>query len=285
MADRHYLITLFTAILLTACNASEAVVDKTSVPVTSAPATAAALPDAAQLVKKLATQGGCQDSTAEIRLTSVAEDGKKEQVEFRLQRKYTADKVQTLLAVLAPREETEKALLATEPVSQPTEAVSYLAGLKKTARFKSNSSRDFRGARIFVQELLGMEMTRYTAAPAERLTDNSRPLFKTTLTAKSDFNLAFPRIDAYFEEGNQQPVRFELYDDQQKLSRRVNVLEAKNIQNYQTITKVEIEDLATNRKVNMETLKISYDRHLPDTIFTETSLQKMITDASRKLLQ
>ena len=66
-----------------------------------------------------------------MRITTEGQSGSREQIEFKAQRKYSADRVATFLSVLAPAEDTNKALLAVERPDQPTEAFSYLAGLKK----------------------------------------------------------------------------------------------------------------------------------------------------------
>lgn len=286
MMARCLTITLLPLLALSAaCHSSPSDRRSGTAPTVTATPAAAPLPDTAKLISRIATQDGCKDVTAEMRLTGEAEDGKPVQFEFRVQRKYSAAQTATLLTVTAPREETEKALLAIEKPNQPTDAVSYLAGLKKIAKFKSNSVRDFRGAKIFVQELLGMELNQYETVQAERLMEGNESLIKVTLKEKSDVSLAFPRAEAFFHDHNQQPARIELYDAQNKLIRVARVIEVKEIQKYQTITKVEIEDRPNNRKVKLETLKARYDQSLSDSIFTEASLTKLISEASRKLIK
>jgi len=74
----------------------------------------APLPDAAAMVKKLITQDGCKDFIAEMRMTTENADGKREQVEVRLQRKYSDTGAATFLTVLAPKEDSDKAILVVE---------------------------------------------------------------------------------------------------------------------------------------------------------------------------
>ncbi len=277
--------TLLLMMALSAACDNGGSADHTSGAVPTATPAAAPLPDAPKLISRIATQDGCRDVTAEMRMTGAAEDGQPVQLDFRIQRKFAASQTSTLLTVTAPREETEKALLALEKPGQATEAVSYLAGLKKIAKFKSNSARDFRGAKIYVQELLGMELNQYATGQAERVTEGSDTLIKIVLKEKADVSLAFPRVEAFFHDHNQQPARLELYDAQNKLIRVAKVTEVKEIQKYQTITKVEIEDRASNRIVKLATLKVRYDQSLPDSLFTQASLTKLISEASRKLIQ
>ena len=274
------LLVLMTG--FTACSSSApsvAPVNETATPA------AAPLPDVQPWLSRLATQDGCRDFTAEMRLSGEAADGRPVQLEFRVQRKYSPDQTSTLLTVTAPPEETEKALLAVERKDQPTEAISYLAGLKKIARFKSDSTRDLRGAKISVQELLGLELSQYTPAKSERVTEGGENLIKASLQAKPDRELAFPRIEAYFRESGQQPVRFELFDQQKKLVRIIRVLEVKPVQNYKTLLGLEIEDQGSGRRVRLETVRVKYDQKLPDSIFTEANLTKLISAASRRLIQ
>lgn len=252
-------------------------------------AASAPLPDAQALLTRLATQGGCRDSEADMRLTGKDEAGKPIQMEIKIQRLYKDEKVSTLLTVTAPREETEKALLAVERDDAPTEAISWLAGLKKIARFRSGTARDFKGAKIYLQELLGLELKKYRVSNTTRVDENGQSLIKAELQGDRDFELAFPRAVAYFRESagtsDPEPVRFELFDNQGNQGRVIRVEEVKNIQQHQTITKLVIEDPASGHAVRLEALKVRYDQNLPDATFTEANLTRLITNASRKLIQ
>lgn len=243
------------------------------------------MPNADEMIKRIITQDGCKDFTADMRMTAESEGGKQDQVDFRLQRKYSADEVRTFLTVQAPREETSKALLAIERQEKPTEAFSYLAGLKKLARLDSSRVLGFRGAKVQVQELLGMELGNYSHDNGERATSDGESLIKINLTGKRDFALAYPRIILYFREANQQPVKFELFGNNGEIQKKVTIEEVKEIQGHQTITRVTIDDLSQKLQLKLETRKIEYDRGLPDKIFTEENLKSVITEASRKLDQ
>jgi hypothetical protein len=129
-----------------------------SAPLTSTPAP---LPDVGAIVNRLVTQDGCKDFTADMRITTEGQSGAREQIEFKAQRKYSADRVATFLSVIAPAEDTNKALLAVERPDQPTEAFSYLAGLKKLTRIGSDKHLGYRNAKVAVQDMLGMELGQY----------------------------------------------------------------------------------------------------------------------------
>src|SRR5215475_11469232 len=64
----------------------------------------APLPDAGAMVKRLITQDGCKDFTADMRITTEGQNGAREQIEFRAQRKYSVDRIETFISVLAPAE-------------------------------------------------------------------------------------------------------------------------------------------------------------------------------------
>lgn len=249
-----------------------------------APATPAPLPDMKPLLHRLATQDGCQDVTTELRLSFVNEEGRREEVSFRLQRKYAPDRISTLLTVLSPQEETEKALLAIEQEGKRTEAFSYLAGLKRLTRLGSSSQLSFRGSKITVQELLGLELNQYEVEATTRAGGADQGLIRVKLVEKFDRGLAFPRLIAFFQESEQRPARFELYSLNGDLVKTVKVEEVKQIQGYQTLTGLAIEDHKQSRALKLETSDIKYDRQLPETLFTQAHLIKIITQASRKLM-
>jgi hypothetical protein len=272
---------IIVCLLLNACASSGSRIEA----VATTPAANAPLPDAGAMIERMITQGGCRDFTAEMRLTAEDEQGKRDQVEFRIQRKYSPDRASTFLAVTAPREETGKALLAIELADQPTQAFSYLAGLKRLTRINSDRQLSFRGAKVTVQEMLGMELNQYAHSAGERASADGLPLIKIEFKAKEFFNLAFPRIIGFFREKDQQPAKFELYDSRDELQKSVKIEEVASVQGRQTITRLAIEDLQQKLKVRVETRRIEYDRGLPDRIFTEKYLKDFVSDAVRKLDQ
>lgn len=256
---------------------------KDSSPVAST--TPAPLPDAGEMVKRIISQDGCKDFTAEMRIVTEDQKGKRDQIELKVQRKYSPDRTSTFLSVLAPDEDTNKALLALERADQPTEAFSYLAGLKRLTKIGSDRQLGYRNAKITVQDMLGMELGQYDHGAGERVNIDGEPLIKVELKEKLFRNLAYPRITAYFREKDQSPAKFEVYDHREELRKRVRVDEMKRIQNRRTITRLAVEDLQQKLKIKIETRKIEYDRGLPDSLFTEARLKSLINDAVQRLDQ
>lgn len=248
-------------------------------------ATPKPVPPVAPLLDKLITQDGAKDATAEMRLQMEDADGSKAQLEFQLQRKYAADRVSTFLKVNAPREDSDKALLAIEKPDKPTEAFSYLAGLKKLAKLSSSNTLSFRTSKVTVQELLGMEFNQYSFGEGTWVKEGDVELLQVEGQAKPDRNLAFPRIKVYFTGENLQPARFEVFDERNELLKTMRVEEVKTIQNHQTLTRLSVEEHLTKRKVKLETRAVKFDQQLPDKIFTEENLKALVTSASLKLAQ
>ncbi|MDX2030021.1 MAG: outer membrane lipoprotein-sorting protein [Blastocatellia bacterium] len=251
----------------------------------AAPAASAPLPDIGKMIARVATQDGCRDFTAEMRVTAEDAAGQRDQVEFKVQRKYSPSQAVTFLTVLAPREESDKAILAIERADQATEAFSYLAGLKRLAKMNSERQLGFRNAKVTVQELLGMELGQYAHSAGERVADGGGQLIRVEFKAKPDRSLAFPRIVGYFNEKELAPSRFELYDARDELQKRVAIEEVKAVQNRQTITRVAIDDVLQKLKLQLETRRIEYDRGISDAIFTENYLKSHITSAGKRLIQ
>jgi hypothetical protein len=274
-------VLLLGVVLLTACE-SKPNTAPTPDPITKP---AAALPDVAALIKKLATQDGVKDASADMRMQLEEADGKRAQLEFQLQRKYSADRTATFLKVTAPREDSDKALLAIEKPQAATEATSYLAGLKKLAKLGSSNTLNFHDAKVTVQELLGMELGQYTFNAGERVIVDGVELIKAEGKAPADRNLAFPRVLVYFDAATQQPARFEVFDDSNELLKTTRVEEVKPIQGHPTVTKIAVEEHQTKRKVRLETRSMKYDQNLTDKIFTEENLKSVITSESQKIAQ
>ena len=245
--------------------------------------TPAPLPDAGAMIKRMITQNGCKDFTAEMRIATEDGRGKRELIEFRVQRKYSADRTATFLSVMAPAEDTNKALLAIEFPDQPTQAFSYLPGLKRLTKITSDRYLGYRNAKVTVQDLLGLELGQYDHGEGERVSLDGESLIKVEFKEKLFRNLAYPRIVGFFRDKDQNPAKFEIYDHQDELRKRVKVEEVKQIQNRQTITRMAIEDLQQKIKVKFETRRIEYDRGLSDNLFTEARLKSIVNDAVQRL--
>ncbi|MFN7928145.1 MAG: outer membrane lipoprotein-sorting protein [Blastocatellia bacterium] len=276
------LLLVFAALVLTACHSSE---PSSTVTPTTTPATAAVpAEDADKLLHQLATQDGCQDSTADLRLSFTDAGGKAQQMDFRLQRKYEGAKVSTMLTVQAPQEEREKALLAFEETGKATDVISYLAGLKKVAHLKSDNPLNFRGARNTVQEMLGMELGKYDIVSRRFVSapGNDAPWI-AELKAKSGMNLSYPKIEVVF--ASSQPQRFVLFDTRGEKARTIDVAEIKAVQNHQTLVRLDIEDHKQQQKLQLQTRSIKYDTNLPASLFTEANLIKIVSAASQQAIQ
>lgn len=273
-------LLLLFCLFLSACSGSD-----TPASGPSASESAKPVPDVAPMITRLVTLDGAKDVTADMRMTAENDSGKREQVDFRLQRKNAEGKSLTFLTVLSPKEDTDKAILAIEPADGPTEAYSYLAGLKKLAKMNSDRQLGFRGAKVTIQELLAMELGQYEFEPAQRTMVGSESLLKVEFKQKSFRNLAFPRIVGFFREQDGQPARFELYNSRDELLKQVTVNEVKTIQNRQMLTNVSIDDQQQKLKLRLETRKIEFDTGLSDNLFTQDRLKSHITSAGNKLIQ
>jgi outer membrane lipoprotein-sorting protein len=278
----------FPPLLLLLCLFFTACSGPASDPPLSGPSASESLrpvPDVAPMVARLVTLDGAKDLTADMRMTAENESGKREQVDFRLQRKNAEGRAMTFLTVLSPKEDADKAILAIEPADGPTEAYSYLAGLRKLARMNSDRQLGFRGAKVTIQELLAMQLGQYDFEPGQRASLAGESLLKVEFKQKPFRNLAFPRIVGFFREADGQPARFELFNSRDEILKQVTVTEVKAIQNHQMITNVSIEDLQQKLKLRLETRKIEFDTGLSDDLFTQDRLKSHITSAGTKLIQ
>ena len=271
--------------LFVACDSTTPPV-KPVAPAPAASVSSAPLPDINSVIKKLTTLDGAQDVSAEMRMQVESADGKRAQLEFNLQRKFTPEQAATFIRVTAPREESDKAILAIEKPDQATEATSYLAGLKKLAKLKSDNYVTFREAKVTIQELLGMELAQYDFAAAERVTDkegNGATLIKAEGKAKANRNLAYPRMVVFFSDDQQEPVRFEVFDEKNELVKRATFEPMQTVQNKRMVSRVTFDDLAAKRKSVIETRGVKFDQNLSPRLFTEDNLKGIISNASAKL--
>lgn len=303
------LLLFFALIILlatfTACDNSAPANSSPAATTATTPSASFPKEEAEKLIKRLATQDGCKDSTAEMRLSFTDSDGKPQQMDFRLQRKYEGSKISTLMTILAPKEESEKALLAFEEEGKPTDAISYLAGLKKVAHLKSDNPLNFRGSKSSVQEMLGLELGKYeiTSIKLGKSNPSDEADLIIYLSEKKGMNLAYPKISVSFREAGKNaiesgdvkpqnkflPSLFTLQDskDETVKQMKINRIDWRKPDNEKlTIMVIDITDTKNNnQKLKLETRNIKYDTNLPASIFTEVQLIKAVTAASEKQLQ
>jgi hypothetical protein len=284
---------LVTVMLLLGAVACRQAADSAEIPASTAPVALmgssgmAPLPEPAAIeraIARLVTDDGCRDLTAEMRLTGTDGTGKRETIEFRLQRQFDPTATRTFLKVLAPAAEIDKALLALQASDQPTEAFSYLPGLKKLAKLNSGRTVGFRGARVTVQELLGLELGQYDYRADSLVKDEQAgELVKVVLTERSGRGLAFPKINAYFEVAGLTPVRFELLAAGGEVQKRIRVEKIEQIESRQTLTRLAIEDLAQQLNLTLELVNVDYDRGLEAAQFTTDRLKREVTAAAGRI--
>ena len=272
-----FLITISLTLAIAACSGNQTYNEPTPTPSPQAP-----LPDLDAFIKRMITQDGCKDSTANMHLVIEGSSAGNGELRFQLERKYDATGVATLLKVTFPPEESDRPLLARERPDQATTAMSYLPGLKKVGRLGSDSQINFREARVTVQELLGLELGQYNHSAGERVNEKGEPAIKAELIQKPDRQLAFAKIDAYFRERDGAPIRFDLYDGRGSVAKAVSIGEIKEIQGHRTVTHVDIEDHTQNLKLKLLTQAINYDRGLSEKLFTEENLISIVTQAAER---
>jgi len=243
------------------------------------------MPERAEIeraIRRITSYDGCRDLTAEMRLTSTDTTGRRDQVQLRVERRFEEGAHRTFLQVIAPAEDADKALLAVQSSGQPTEAFSYLPGLRKLAKLTSGRSLGFRGARVTVQELLGLELGQYDYETEGLADTDGRPVLNLVFTAKSELGLAYPKIRAAFDLTTLLPVRFELMAAGGEVQKRIMVEKTEEIESRQTLSRFAIEDLAQRLTLTLEMVDVDYDRGLKDAAFTEERLKRTVSAAAAK---
>ena len=233
-------------------------------------------------IHRIVSYDGCRDLTAEMRLTSTDASGRRDQVQLRVERQFDGAVHRTFLQVLAPAEDADKALLALQSTGQPTEAFSYLPGLRKLAKLTSGRSLGFRGARVTVQELLGLELGQYDYETEGLADTDGRPVLNLVFTAKSELGLAYPKIRAAFDLTTLLPVRFELMAAGGEVQKRIMVEKTEEIESRLTLSRFAIEDLTQQLTLKLEMVDVDYDRGLKDAAFTEERLKRTVSAAAAK---
>jgi len=146
----------------------------------------------------------------------------------------------------------------------------YLPGLDLIKRISAGDERtSFVGAHYFYEDVSG----RGPDEDTHELIETTDQHYMLKHIPKNTSAVEFVSYITWIDRETYLPVKIEYTDAAGKVYRRVEVLEAKEIQGYPTVISSRTTDLTTGGYTDMQFRYIAYDLGIPADVFTERSLR------------
>ncbi|MBN1763726.1 MAG: outer membrane lipoprotein-sorting protein [Sedimentisphaerales bacterium] len=153
----------------------------------------------------------------------------------------------------------------------------YMPSIDNVKRISAGDKRtSFVGSDFLYEDVSGRSLQEDTHEIIE--TTDKHYVIKNV--PKDKKNVEFSYYNVWINRDNYMPVKMEYYDSNNKMYRKIEALTIETIQNYPTVVKSQVTDLAKNSTTVMEFSNVEYDIKLDD-IFTERYLRRPPREAMR----
>ncbi|MGB0467679.1 MAG: outer membrane lipoprotein-sorting protein [Pontibacterium sp.] len=239
-------------------------------------AQAADLTDVNEIVAQanLASYYRGEDGRSDARMVITDAQGRSQTRQFTILRHDKADggDQDFLVAFSRPADVRNTVFMVAKHVETDDDRWLYLPGLDLVKRISAGDKRtSFVGSHYFYEDVSGRNTTEDTHSLVETTAEH----YIVDNTPKNPGSVEFSRYRMWVDKANLLPVKIEYTDDADRLYRRVEVLEVKEVQGYPTVTKSRVSDLTSGGSTTMEFRYIKYDIGLEPSVFTERSLRKL----------
>lgn len=268
----YFLFVLTIALLSAACGKQQ------NAPVENAarPPSADAGREGEQIAERYRALDNSNQSVSKTIATVKDADGSTRQVAMSISRKLAPDGRKLMLVEFtSPAEERDRnALVITSPQGN-IEATRYIQSTNTFASVNNVVSEDSLFG-MTMQELADGQTEKYSFRKVGEESFEGKPVYRVEGKLKDGMESKFPRIVLLVSKENFAALVAEFYDNHDQLIRRVTVDKMAEQNGHWTRMHWVVDNLARQKKISFETIKVDYDMQLNDAIFSRDHL-KIIT--------
>jgi hypothetical protein len=231
-----------------------------------------------QLIDRYLNQSARKNAVLEMAV-EYQEPGKEPvRLEFTWMRKINDGLASHLLRMEAPPSEKGKLLLVRERLDGGTDYVAYRpnSALKKKVRVNAARNYKYKGLSISVQELIGGELQKYNHQykGAQTVDGISCQVVESILRDQFKNDSNYPRTLIYLRDDNGMALKWDLFGNSNRLEKKIQVEELKQIEGVWTLGRVRVEDLNKKSQLKLILKSVHYNPDLKDQIFSEEYLKQ-----------
>jgi hypothetical protein len=236
------------------------------------------LTDANAIMEKsdLATFYNGKDGRADVRMEIFDKKGQKQRRQFTVIRRnsqgehWSGGDQQLLILFSRPSDIKRTVFRVEKHVNQDDDRWLYLPGLDLVKRIAAGDKRtSFVGSHFFYEDISG----RNTEEDIHQLIEVTDKYYVIKSTPKDPEKVEFSYYKAWIDKDSFVKIRYEYIDNASKVYRRIETQAVKNIDGYQSITKLRVDDLRSGGYSINEYKFIKYDINIPSQVFSERSLR------------
>ncbi|MCO7224153.1 outer membrane lipoprotein-sorting protein [Pleionea sp. CnH1-48] len=212
------------------------------------------------------------DARAEARMKIVDAQGRKQMRQFMMLRQDVEEQgAQNFMVVFSrPADVKGTVLLVNKHIDKDDDRWLYLPGLDLVKRIAAGDKRtSFVGSHFFYEDVSG----RLPSYDHHQLTGNDEQHYILRSEPKADQQVAFAHYVSKINKQTMLPDEVVYFNDKGKAYRKVEIVQTKNIDGFNTVTAAKVSDLISGAYTQIQFRHIKYNLEIPSTIFSERSLR------------
>ncbi|HET8675615.1 MAG TPA: outer membrane lipoprotein-sorting protein, partial [Blastocatellia bacterium] len=181
-----------------------------------------------------------------------------------------------LVEFTSPAQERDRNALVIISPQGNIEATRYIQSSNTFASVNNVVSEDSLFG-MTMQELADGQTEKYNFRLVGEESFEGKPAYRIEGKLKDGMESKFPRLVLLISKENYAALVAEFYDNQNQLIRRVTVDNIAEHNGHWTRMRWVVDNLARQKKISFETIKIAYDVQLNDAIFSRDHLKQITT--------
>jgi Outer membrane lipoprotein-sorting protein len=237
--------------------------------------------DAAQVIERNRKLDNVRDSVMKLRARIQVENPATQltaippEVQMTQYRKRAADGSEVMLVEFTapPTQRDLSALISVTPAGE-VEATRYNQSSNNFVSSRGVLSEDSLFG-MTLQELIGGQPEKYDWKTVGEETFNQTPVYRLEGRLKPAAESKFSRLVMFITKDNFAALGAEFYDDRDELMRRIAVDKLSEVGGHSTRMRWTVDNRARQKKIEFETLNVTYDQNLGDALFSRDRLKKI----------
>ncbi len=271
--SNYFLLVLTLAVFSAACGKEE----NKPVETAARPSSADAQREGEQIAERYRALDNSSQSVTRTIATVKDADGSTREVAMAISRKLAPDGRRLMLVEFtSPAEERDRNALVIASPQGNIEATRYIQSNNSFASVNSVVSEDSLFG-MTMQELADGQTEKYSFRLVGEESFEGKPVYRIEGKLKDGMESKFPRIVLLISKENYAALVAEFYDNQNQLIRRVTIDKIAEQKGHWTRMHWIVDNLARQKKISFETIKVEYDVPLNDAIFSRDHLKKITT--------
>jgi Outer membrane lipoprotein-sorting protein len=205
-----------------------------------------------------------------VRMTITTPNEPLKVYELEIWRKQTTGETLTVTHVLKPTDESDLAALSIERKGQPAVNVTYVSS---TDQFRETGTNKMFFGGLTAQELLG-EWDKYSYEYLGDKTIGGVPAFEVEGKLKPGVDSILARSKTLFRSDTYLPAEMHLFSSDGSELRTFQVKQFKNLGGHDVMWATEIQNLARQTKILIETLDLTFPDKADEQMFTREYLKR-----------